>query len=114
MIVMPPALGRADGEPPGSSRRSTQLVKQYDELQSRETLPASCPGGNEAGSPVRADEPAFCPYSEETVTGCRHYRAKSEHGDFADAAECQAVLVISLSSHQRQRTCRRHGAQTFP
>ena len=114
MIVMPPALGRAVGEPPGSSRRSTQVVKQYDESQSRETLPVSCPGGNDEYSPVHVDEPVFCPYSEETVAGCRHYRSKSEHGDFPDAAECEWVLVVSLSSHQRRRICGRHGAQTPP
>ena len=43
MIVVPPEIGRAVGEPPGSSRRSTQVVKKYDELQSRETLPVSRP-----------------------------------------------------------------------
>ena len=114
MIVMPPALGRAAGEPPGSSRRSTQVVKQYDESQSRETLPASCPGGDDGRSSVRVDEPVSCPYSEETVAACRHYRAKSVHGDFPDAAECQWVLVVSLSSHQPRRICGRPGAQPHP
>ena len=89
-------------------------MKKYDELQSRETLPASCPHGNDERSPVRVDEPVLCPYYEETVAGCRHYRAKSEHGDFPDAAECRWVVVVSLSSHQRQRICGRPGAQTAP
>jgi hypothetical protein len=107
MIVMPPALGRAVGEPPGSSRRSTQVVKEYDELQSRETLPASCPGGNDERSRDCVDEPPLCPYSEETVAGCSHYRARSEHGDFPKAADCRDMLDVPVSSYQRRRICQR-------
>jgi hypothetical protein len=111
---MPPEIGRAIGELPGSSRRSTQVVKKYDESQSLETFPGSRPSANNEPAPVPVDEPALCSYSEETVAGCLRYRAISEHGDFPDAAECQSVLVVPVSSHQRQRICRRVGGHTEP
>lgn len=48
---------------------------------------------------------AVCPYSEETVTACRYYRPRSEHGDAPDAASCRHALVIHVSSAVRRRHC---------
>lgn len=49
----------------------------------------------------------LCPYSEETVAGCRHYRPISAHGDFPEAAHCAEASVLSGADHIRQTICRR-------
>jgi hypothetical protein len=48
-----------------------------------------------------------CPYSEETVVGCRYYRPRSAHGDFPDAGQCADAEIVSAGSHVRQTICRR-------
>jgi hypothetical protein len=54
---------------------------------------------------VCADRP--CPYSEETVVGCRFYTPRSAHGDFPGAAQCADAVIISGAHHIRQTVCRR-------
>jgi len=56
-----------------------------------------------------------CPYSEETVMGCRHYEPVSAHGDFPEAAHCKEASVISGSDHVRHTVCRRRqGVAAIP
>jgi hypothetical protein len=49
----------------------------------------------------------LCPYSEETVAGCRYYRPISAHGDFPEAAHCAEASALHGSSHIRHTICRR-------
>ncbi len=51
--------------------------------------------------------PGLCPYSEETVAGCRHYRPLSAHGDFPEAAHCAEASVLGGAGHIRHTICRR-------
>jgi hypothetical protein len=48
-----------------------------------------------------------CPYSEETVVGCRYYRPRSAHGDFPGAGQCADAVILSGTHHIRQTICRR-------
>jgi hypothetical protein len=63
------------------------------------------------GNGLRLDDGAaasgLCPYSEETVAGCRHYRPISTHGDFPEAAHCAEAAVLSGANHIRHTICRR-------
>jgi hypothetical protein len=107
MMAMPSEKVRAAGEPPGSSRRSTLVMKKYDALQSRGALAVS-----RAHKRLESRHDAYealtaCPYSGETVAACRHYRPVSEHGDFPEAAECRDTFTVPLSDGIRQRMCRR-------
>ena len=49
----------------------------------------------------------LCPYSEETVAGCRHYQPISAHGDFPEAGRCTDAFVISGTGHIRNTICSR-------
>jgi len=51
-----------------------------------------------------------CPYSEETLAGCRHYRPRSAHGDFPEAGQCTEAFTISGTEHIRHIICRRQSA----
>ena len=53
------------------------------------------------------DALGLCPYSEETVAGCRHYRPVSAHGDFPEAGQCIDAVVISGTGHIRYTICGR-------
>jgi hypothetical protein len=99
--------GRVVGEPPGSSRCSTLVVKKYDTLQSRETLAVSHPQQRLETRPDAHEALTLCPYSGETVAACRHYRPVSEHGYFPEAAECRDTFTVPVSDRVRQRLCRR-------
>ena len=48
-----------------------------------------------------------CPYSEETVTGCRHYAPVSVHGGFPGAACCHWAVNLSTHDYIRTLMCRR-------
>ena len=48
-----------------------------------------------------------CPYSRETVAGCRFYRPRSEHGSGPDAADCALSVVTEPVPHLRMVLCRR-------
>jgi hypothetical protein len=58
----------------------------------------------------------LCPYSEETVAGCRHYRPVSAHGDFPGAGHCEEASVLNGVDHIRHTICRRRmeSAAGFP
>jgi hypothetical protein len=49
----------------------------------------------------------LCPYSEETVVGCRYYRPRSAHGGFPGAGRCADAEIVSADRHIRQTICRR-------
>ena len=49
----------------------------------------------------------LCPYSEETVVGCRFYRPVSAHGDFPGAAHCEDASVLNGADHVRYTVCQR-------
>ena len=53
------------------------------------------------------DAQARCPYSEETLVGCRYYTPRSAHGDFPEAAQCAEAEIVSGPQHIRQAICRR-------
>jgi hypothetical protein len=53
------------------------------------------------------DELDVCPYSEETVTGCRNYVAVSQHGGFPGAARCRHAVQLPTSEYIRHTLCRR-------
>ncbi|HVC41543.1 MAG TPA: hypothetical protein VND54_06165 [Candidatus Saccharimonadales bacterium] len=53
------------------------------------------------------DSSASCPYSEETVVGCRFYRPVSAHGDFPEAGHCADASVLTSADHIRHTICRR-------
>ena len=57
--------------------------------------------------PVESDVDALglCPYSEETVAGCRYYHPLSAHGDFPEAGRCTDAVVISGTDHIRRTIC---------
>lgn len=59
--------------------------------------------------PVKSDVDALelCPYSEETIAGCRYYHPLSAHGDFPDAGHCTDAFVISGTDHIRYAICGR-------
>jgi hypothetical protein len=67
------------------------------------------------GKRFRLDEgvaaSGLCPYSEETVAGCRYYRPISAHGDFPEAAHCAEAFVLSGADHIRHTICRRRARQ---
>jgi hypothetical protein len=107
MMSMPSEKVRMAGEPPGSSRRSTLVMKKYDALQSREALSVLHPQQRLKTRPDAHEALTACPYSGETVAACRHYRPASEHGDFPEAAECRDTFIVPLSNGIRQRMCRR-------
>ncbi len=71
------------------------------------------PEGHREGHPdARAvdsdvDELGLCPYSGETVAGCRHYQPVSAHGDFPEAGRCIDAVVISGTGHIRYTICGR-------
>lgn len=106
MMSMPSETVPVAGEPPGSSRRSTLVMKKYDALQSREALAVSHPQQRLKTRPDAHEALTACPYSGETVAACR-YRPASEHGDFPEAAECRDTFIVPLSDGIRQRMCRR-------
>lgn len=62
-----------------------------------------------AGTPVPSgvDALGLCPYSEETLNGCRHYHPIAEHGDFPEAGHCRDALLISGADHIRHTICAR-------
>ena len=49
----------------------------------------------------------LCPYSEETVVGCRFYRPVSAHGDFPGAGHCEDASVLNGADHVRYTVCQR-------
>jgi hypothetical protein len=49
----------------------------------------------------------LCPYSEETLTGCRFYQPISEHGGFPEAGQCKDAFLISGADHIRSTICAR-------
>lgn len=59
------------------------------------------------GIPDGVDALGLCPYSEETVAGCRHYLPVSEHGDFPEAGHCRDAFLISGTDHIRYTICAR-------
>jgi hypothetical protein len=69
--------------------------------------------GNRLPPDEGAAASGLCPYSEETVAGCRHYRPISAHGDFPEAAHCAKASVLSGADHIRHTICRRrtHGPE---
>ena len=48
-----------------------------------------------------------CPFSHETVAGCRNYVPVSEHGDFPEAADCVFAQKVRVSTHVRRTLCSR-------
>jgi hypothetical protein len=50
---------------------------------------------------------AVCPYSEETLAGCRFYRAASQHAAYPGAADCRSAIALSGPIYLRRRACRR-------
>ena len=54
-----------------------------------------------------ASEVRFCPYSRETLAGCRLYRPRSEHGAGPDAAECAFSVATEPGPYLRTVICRR-------
>ena len=68
------------------------------------------------GKRLRLDEgvaaSGLCPYSEETLAGCRYYRPISAHGDFPEAAHCAEASVVSGADHIRHTICRRRARGT--
>ena len=62
------------------------------------------------------DSLGLCPYSEETVAGCRHYTPVSEHGDFPGAGHCKEAFTLSGTDHIRYILCGRRsgGAAQLP
>ena len=67
----------------------------------RERHPDAHPGASDV------DTLGLCPYSEETVAGCRHYHPVSAHGDFPEAGHCIDAVVISGTGHIRHTICAR-------
>ena len=63
--------------------------------------------GNRLGHDEGVAASALCPYSEETVAGCRYYRPISAHGDFPEAAHCAEASVLGVDGHIRHTICRR-------
>lgn len=63
--------------------------------------------GNRLGLDEGVAASALCPYSEETVVGCRYYRPISAHGDFPEAAHCAEASVLGGAGHIRHTICRR-------
>jgi hypothetical protein len=61
-------------------------------------------GGDE--SVQSFDDIVLCPYSEETVTGCRNYLPVSQHGGFPGAARCRFALRLLTSEYIRHTLCR--------
>jgi hypothetical protein len=55
-----------------------------------------------------------CPFSDETVVGCRHYLAVSEHGDFPGAADCRFEQRLRVTEHVRRRLCQRRAPLAAP
>ena len=53
----------------------------------------------------------LCPYSRETVAGCRLYRPRSEHGSGPDAADCGWSVATEPGPHLRTVICRRPAAR---
>ncbi len=51
------------------------------------------------------DALGLCPYSEETVAGCRYYHPVSAHSDFPEAGHCTDAVVISGSDPIRYTIC---------
>jgi hypothetical protein len=56
---------------------------------------------------LSVDNGELCPYSEETVAGCRNYVPASEHGGFPGAAHCQWAMRLPTSQYIRNSLCRR-------
>lgn len=69
-------------------------------------MTASEPHAESAATP---ESGAFgaCPYSEETVAGCRFYRAAAQHGAYPGAAECRSAIAMSGPVYLRRRVCLR-------
>lgn len=61
-------------------------------------------GGDE--SVPSFDDVCLCPYSEETMTGCRNYLPVSQHGGFPGAARCQFALRLPTSEYIEHTLCR--------
>ncbi len=57
--------------------------------------------------PSGVDALGLCPYSEETLNGCRHYHPIAEHGDFPEAGHCKDAFLISGADHIRYTICAR-------
>ena len=58
-------------------------------------------------APDLSDALGSCPYSEETVTGCRFYLPVSQHGGFPGAARCQLAVKLPTPNYIHQSVCRR-------
>lgn len=54
-----------------------------------------------------SDALGSCPYSEETVTGCRYYLPVSQHGGFPGAASCRLAVKLPTSDYIHHTVCRR-------
>jgi hypothetical protein len=68
---------------------------------------AAVAGRRTSGADVTKETARVCPFSDETVVGCRHYVPVSEHGDFSTAGECRFVQTLQVTEHVRQKHCRR-------
>jgi hypothetical protein len=51
----------------------------------------------------------LCPYSEETMAGCRHYLPVSQHGGFPGAGLCRWAVKVPTSCYIRTMVCTRLG-----
>jgi hypothetical protein len=60
-----------------------------------------------SGAGITEEIPRVCPFSDETVVGCRHYVPVSEHGDSPWAGECRFAQTFRVTEHVRRRHCRR-------
>jgi hypothetical protein len=107
MMSMSSEKVREAGEPPGSSRRSTLVMKRYDALQSREALAVSRAHQRVETRPDAHEAPTACPFSGETVAACSHCRPVSEHGDFPEGTECRDTFIVPLMDGIREGMCRR-------
>ena len=59
------------------------------------------------GDMATSDALGSCPYSEETMTGCRHYLPVSQHGGFPGAARCRLAMKLPTPDYIHQAVCRR-------
>ncbi|MFI5287591.1 MAG: hypothetical protein ACHQ4F_14910 [Candidatus Dormibacteria bacterium] len=74
-------------------------------------MDAITPGGTirGCGAAPPGDTQALCPYSEETMAGCRHYLPVSQHGGFPGAGHCRLAVKVPTSCYIRTMVCTRLG-----
>ena len=58
-------------------------------------------------APEVSDTLGPCPYSEETVTGCRHYIPVSQHGGSPGASRCRLAVNLPAPDYIQRSVCRR-------